>query len=262
MTSFSERHGYISERSIQFEAMDQQLRTSLWNFIDSHFFEFNEQNLYEDGELQDFARILYDRFHKKAIRSVPFGVNEFIAKEFEWFEKAPWNAIYDYCEFCLVHTPTSSGDEERWRNIFNWVLEREKSGYRLIGGIITPIIDKEQIAGVQSALNSPTPFRAAAEHIETALSLYADRKKPNYRNSVKESISAIEFAVKIIASKNEATLGDALKLIDLKKPMHEAFKQALLKLYGYTSDAEGVRHALLDETVVDEADARIHDRCV
>ena len=38
--------------------------------------------------------------------------------------------------------------------------------------------------------------------------------------------------------------------------MHEAFKQALLKLYGYASDAEGVRHALLDETVVDEADAQ------
>lgn len=141
-------------------------------------------------------------------------------------------------------------------NNFNSVLEREKSGYRLIGSTITPNIDTEQIAGVQRALDSRAPFAAAAEHIRTALSLYAERKTPDYRNSVTESISAIESAVKIISGKNEATLGDALKLIDAKKPMHEAFKQALLKLYGYTSDAKGVRHALLDETVVDEAEAR------
>jgi AbiJ N-terminal domain 4 len=256
MPSFSERHGLIAEKSIQFGSMDQALRTSLWNFIDAHFFESEEHHLYEDAVLQNFAQILYDRFHKKAVRSLPFEVDEFIAKESEWFEKAPWNLIYDYCEFCLGHGTTNPADAESYQNNFNWVLEREKSGYRLIGGIITPIVDTEQIASVQRALDSPAPFRAAAQHIKTALLLYADRKTPDYRNSVKESISAIESAVKIISGKNEATLGDALKLIGAKKPMHEAFKQALLKLYGYTSDARGVRHALLDESVVDEAEAR------
>ena len=42
----------------------------------------------------------------------------------------------------------------------------------------------------------------------------------------------------------------------IKKPMHAALRQALEKLYGYTSDEKGVRHALLDEATVDEADAR------
>jgi AbiJ-like protein len=256
MPSFSERHGLIAEKSIQFGSMHQALRTSLWNFIDAHFFESEEHHLYEDATLLNFAQILYDRFHKKVVRSLPFEVDEFVAKESEWFENAPWNLIYDYCEFCLGHETTNSTDAEQYQSTFNRVLEREKSGYRLIGRIITPIVDTEQLASIQCALDSSAPFRAAAQHIKTALSLYADRKTPDYRNSVKESISAIESAVKIISGKNEATLGDALKLIDAKKPMHEAFKQALLKLYGYASDAKGVRHALLDETIVDEVDAR------
>jgi hypothetical protein len=136
------------------------------------------------------------------------------------------------------------------------VLEREKSGYRVIDGIITPIIAKEQIRSIQAALDSPYKYRAAAEHIKTALVLYADRKMPDYRNSVKESISAIEAVAKIISGKDKADLAAALKIIDANKPMHEAFKQVLQKLYGYTSDAKGVRHALLDETAIDEVDAR------
>ena len=227
MPSFSERHGYIAAKSIQYEVMDQALRTSLWNFIDAHFFESDEVHLYEDTELQNFARILYDRFHKKVVRSLPSGIDEFIAMESEWFEKAKWNEIYDYCEFCLAQRPHNIADAEQCQKNFNWVLEREKSGYRLIGGIITPIIDKEQIAGIQSVLDSPATFRAAAEHISTALSLYANRKTPDYRNSVKESISAVESVAKVISGKNEATLGDALKLIDSKKSMHQAFKRGL-----------------------------------
>jgi hypothetical protein len=140
------------------------------------------------------------------------------------------------------------------------VLEREKSGYRVIDGIITPIIAKEQIRSIQAALDSPYKYRAAAEHIKTALVLYADRKMPDYRNSVKESISAIEAVAKIISGKDKADLAAALKIIDANKPMHEAFKQVLQKLYVYASDSKGVRHALLDETAIyDRRVQRVRD---
>ena len=41
-----------------------------------------------------------------------------------------------------------------------------------------------------------------------------DRKTPNYRNSIKESISAVEALCKIITENEKATLGKALKIID------------------------------------------------
>ena len=50
-----------------------------------------------------------------------------------------------------------------------------------------------------------------------------------------------------------------LKFIDDKLPveaLHPALKSALSKLYGYTSDAGGIRHALADEREPDIEDAR------
>lgn len=38
--------------------------------------------------------------------------------------------------------------------------------------------------------------------------------------------------------------------------MHSDLKEAFKKLYGYTSDADGIRHALMDESNLDFEDAK------
>ena len=38
--------------------------------------------------------------------------------------------------------------------------------------------------------------------------------------------------------------------------IHGALKAAFVKLYGYTSDADGIRHAILDEPNVDFDEAK------
>ncbi len=83
----------------------------------------------------------------------------------------------------------------------------------------------------------------------------ADRQNPDYRNSIKESISAVESLCCIIADGKKATLGDALKIIKDKIPLHTALEKAFQKLYGYTSNAEGIRHALMDESSLSQEDA-------
>ena len=40
---------------------------------------------------------------------------------------------------------------------------------------------------------------------------------------------------------------DALKEIEKRELLHPALKDGFIKLYGYTSDADGIRHAMLDE---------------
>ena len=47
-----------------------------------------------------------------------------------------------------------------------------------------------------------------------------------------------------------------LRLIEKKGILHQALKKAFSALYGYTSDADGIRHALLDESTLTKADAR------
>ena len=81
------------------------------------------------------------------------------------------------------------------------------------------------------------------EHIRSAVSLLSERKKPNYRNSIKESISAVESVCRLIGGGK--TLGDALKGIRDKIGLHPALEKGFSALYGYTSDKGGIRHALL-----------------
>jgi hypothetical protein len=38
--------------------------------------------------------------------------------------------------------------------------------------------------------------------------------------------------------------------------LHPAFREALSKMYGYTSDADGIRHSLMEESRLDGDDAR------
>ncbi len=99
-------------------------------------------------------------------------------------------------------------------------------------------------------------FEGAAEHIRTAIWLYSNRQSPDYRNSIKESISAVESVVKLVAGSETAKLGDALKVLEKKHSLHPSLKEGFNKIYGYTSDEAGIRHALIDkESVVDESDA-------
>ncbi len=99
-------------------------------------------------------------------------------------------------------------------------------------------------------------FAAVAAHLQRALELYSNREIPDYRNSIKESISAVECIARIVAENPKATLGDALKAIEKKGSLHPALKDGFLKLYGYTSDEGGIRHAMLDDPNINAADAR------
>src|SRR5206468_3589043 len=93
----------------------------------------------------------------------------------------------------------------------NQILEKEFSAYRFVGDKITPITSKEEISEINNAINSP--LQSVNEHLNRALALLSDRENPDSRNSIKESISAVEAICQKITGKESATLGDALNVI-------------------------------------------------
>ncbi len=95
-----------------------------------------------------------------------------------------------------------------------------------------------------------------SDHIKRAIELFSDRKDPDYRNSVKESISAVEALVKSICGSEKGTLGALLKELSRTQAIHPALVGAFKTLYGYTSDANGIRHALSDEDSVSFEEAK------
>ncbi|MCR5421561.1 MAG: hypothetical protein K6E98_11180 [Lachnospiraceae bacterium] len=126
---------------------------------------------------------------------------------------------------------------------FNGIFEKEYVGYRFVGDRIVPITSEEEVAELNDALKQP--FDNVNKHLNKALDKISDRTVPDYENSIKESISAVEAMCEIVIGK-KGTLGDALKQIEKNNTVsiHPAMKEAFLKLYGYTSDSEaGIRHA-------------------
>jgi hypothetical protein len=140
---------------------------------------------------------------------------------------------------------------------YNLILEKEISAYRFIGKELTPISDQTTINQIERTKTILLSNRLAGayEHIQSAIEKLSDRTSPDYRNSIKESISAVETICKIIAQDERADLIQALKKIKEKLELHKNLELALIQLYCFTSDEGGVRHSLIDESNVDQEDA-------
>lgn len=129
-------------------------------------------------------------------------------------------------------------------DLFNVLFEYEYVGYRFIGEIISPISNEIEVEAIRTTLNNP--FDSVREHISKANGFLSNRKKPDYENSIKESISAVEAVCQELLKETgrDSTLGKMLKrLEDSGIQIHSAMRSAFEKLYGYTSDANGIRHA-------------------
>lgn len=124
----------------------------------------------------------------------------------------------------------------------NRVFEHENIGYRFVNGRIVPITDEVEIQTIEATCKNP--YDGCRKQIQKAVGFLSDREHPDYKNCIKESISAVESICQVIVGNDSATLGAAIKkLEDNGVQIHAALKQGFLKLYGYTSDQGGIRHA-------------------
>jgi hypothetical protein len=259
MKRFSETYGYKPIKNvIQVESMDADLRIGLWNTLAVCYFEplrkSTTPTLQRDWLSQLIIGLWID-FFKHPYDTIPNGPSDAYQEIRGRFFNFQWYEVYDFVQF--VATESSQKQENKvFMKYCNTILEREVSGWRFIGGKLVPITSKEEITEIEEALEATESLRPVTIHLKAALDLMSDRESPDYRNSIKESISAVEAICSLIAGRDKAELPDALKVIAGKISVHGALKEAFIKLYGYTSDAEGIRHALLDEPNLHLEDAK------
>lgn len=259
---FSERYGHVPVRStLQIDGIDDGLRNRLWNLIRTTFF-YHAPSV--RGVQSDFLPIqqaatdtfknLWHNYFKKTTDSIGTSYTETLDTLRGYILKCHWYEVYDLLEF-LADSNAQVG-RQRFIDSVNAILKEELSGYRFVSGRIVQITSEEEIVAIEQALALPDSLKPVREHLAQSLTLLADRKAPDYRNSIKESISAIESLSKIVSGLPKATLGPALNAVEKKTKLHAVLKEAFQKLYGYTSDAQGIRHALMDEPTLDVEDAK------
>lgn len=255
---FSERIGMSEIKTeLQLDYIDDELRNSLWNVVLQYINEpLRETSYLHNSKYKRFINSLWFNHFKEPIDDIPYGTSNIRKEIRNRFYSWNYLELYDFIDF-IVRANNLPFGIERFANDCNYVLKRELSGYRFVNLELAPITDEVQIAGIEDAINesSKNGFIGVNLHLKNALNKLSDRQNPDYRNSIKESISAVESICQQITGDNNAELGKAIKKLKDKLPIHGALEQGFIKLYGYTSDGDGIRHAMMEEDNLDQKDA-------
>jgi hypothetical protein len=265
MKSFSQRIGQKPVRTIiQRESADEALRNFLWNGLTIFYFDRFKTWIYDTEEsIKTLITRIWVRHYEKRIDELDQYSPILINKLKDDFLNLSWNEMFDILEFIpnnyKRHDYEGGYDNEtnkQFISFANDILEEHLSAYRFVDNKITEISSEEEIASIEEALQDSSKFKAVQTHLLRSLELFSDRNNPDYRNSIKESISAIESFSCIVTGNPKATLGQSLKEIEKNHKLHSALKNSFSSLYGYTSDSNGIRHSLLDESTLKQEDAK------
>lgn len=247
---FSDRNGIKKISTIiQKNGLDERTRNGIVNIFDNVLdYIGNNSN----------SRLLYEHIYFNIFnvtRDEKPNYNSECREQIVDYIKNEWtyDEIFSFLEsFCKYYS--DSFYDDGIYEILNDFFEKECVGYRFVDGLIIDIIDDIEIKELEEALDSK--YSSSKKCITKAMNLLYDRNNPDYANSVKESISAIESMCNIMLGTNDQTLANALRVLDKKGIIiHSALKSAFSSLYGYTSDESGIRHntGIDDKTTFEEA---------
>lgn len=254
--SFSERIGLALQRDVQLNSMNTELRTCLLNALITYF----DNLTFTDnvGLLNTICQNMWTHFLKFNINEIKTMLDDFdeidqskfidlLYKQYKNELVLPWYRVYELFEFVGNESSDNKKAGKYFAAKINEALVLSRSGYRYIINVFIPISNANELSEIATASTYKLhSLELVSTHMCQAVTHYSDKQKPDYRNSIKESISAVESLCKLIAKDNTTTLAPALekttKELNLNPHLREAFKN----FYKYTSDAAGIRHGLKD----------------
>ncbi len=163
----------------------------------------------------------------------------------EYIREQPFNEVFDLIQFVLRHPRCPPEFIRQMQRTF----AECGLAYTIDVGpppTILPAVTPEEGDAVAGALQTLREARlhGSATHLRTAAE---NIKVSEWAGSVRESIHAVESVARQLDPDAARTLDPALDSLKKRGTLHPALEKALSTLYGYTSDEQGVRHALLDQ---------------
>lgn len=250
MATFSERYGYVTPRTA---VIREDMPTDVINAVCSCFNDLQSRyHAYMYYNYSCLERNIWRYFLNQKSDEFPVYKHDipvdYIASNTPWYKKL------DLIEFVIkymIHESTEHNIPRglelcHWfSNTLNKEFERLHYGYRIVSNKVAPITSETEIEAVEKALaESKDNIKV---HLSEALKLFSDKEHPDYRNSIKESISAVEALCRELTG--ESTLGKALNQLESQGiTIQSQLKEAFKKLYAYTNQPDtGIRHSLMDD---------------
>lgn len=252
--SFEERIGIPPVTiELQIGSITQNLSTRLLNILTKYLKEVSkDQASFETKTRPVFNDLWEDYFvldstANPLVSHFNYPANDrFIESVRDVFKNYNWSNKYRFIEYLVSK---KLGEYERFSQDINLALEKEHSGYRLVEGQFFSISNEEELQTIRDVFNSPSEWGNVEIHMKSAIRLFSDLDEPNYRNSIKEAISAVEAACKSKVKKQKTTLGKALGELEAKYNLPKNIKNAMDQLYGFTNNHGGIRHSIDDKNI-------------
>ena len=244
---FSERKGikHFSD-IVQTESLNERTRNKVYTVTRN---VFDRLESYELKYRESFVNYLYEEILSLTKRDIPvyisgrYNFNEVFNNIYNIFSMESYEEIFTFIEGmikCFEFIDKNMGNylnlKKDYENKIQKVFKEENVNYKIIDSKITDIVDEEQIKSIGETLNNP--YKVVSEHYSKAIEqLYSVK---DYANSIKESISSVEAMCQVINGSKE----ELKKALDnLKIKIHPALEQGYIKLYAFTCDENGSRHA-------------------
>lgn len=234
-------------------SIETEINRSSYQFRYSHSFAFDtEPNV--GTIIESYKYDILEHFHDEIAHHGPEEARTFFKVS---IREGSYHEILTLIEYVLRHRDCSPDLRNKLIDVFDKVpfayfVEEINGDLTIIprvsretGGATQQAIQTIQEGGMEGAA---THLRDAAKHINNQ----------QYSDSIADSIHAVESVARLISPKKASTLRPALDSLENAGVInHKVLKDAFSKLYGYTSNEQGIRHALLDnnspEVGLDEA---------
>jgi hypothetical protein len=251
---FSRRKGYTPP-PVQGkpEELSDHARTRLWDVFYIEIFQKNREGVDLHPHLEAFFLVIWTELDHQPIDQY-LGSWEFLKSIRERFLSGVWHFSFDIFEAIFEDSENLMRDGGEVAFRLRDALERENQAYTFVGGRFVERMMPHEVQSVETALQ--TTIEGVRVHLTSALRKLSDRDKPDFRDSIKESISAVESACHYVTNQKKSTLEAALRILDNRKPWPPGFKDSLAKLYAWTGEEDGVRHPMMEASDLERGDAQ------
>lgn len=260
MALFSERYGYTKASDVIIrEKITPEIQNAICSCYDKLPDLFNEVIVYYQdakAEYKNLEEYLWVYFLNERAANFSDGYKYHVVATVYIEDKSnAWYKKLDIIEKTIQYLRNFDAKNHKFYSVasnfiklLNSAFERLNFAYRIINDAIVEITSEQEIKTIEIAIDNSA--RNVKMHLNRALELYAQRPNGDYRNSIKESISAVEAFCREKTGEN--TLGKALNKLEKNGIVFpDVLKTAFEKLYAYTNQPDaGIRHALMDDTGV------------
>ena len=248
--TFSQAHGYEEVPGpLALGKLSDEARVRLWDLLTASAWNRPSPDSYltgwyMSGAWESIFRTLHSDFLIAPLDAFT-GISTKLVQVYRRaiLETLSFNKVFDLLQIIMRHRSCPRAFTLAVAQIFKdcrlaYVVDTKRPA------TILPAATRQEGEAIIGALNEfrEAGLQGAEAHLRMAAELIT---RGDWPGAVRESIHAVESVARQLDPAASKTLGPALASLEKGGQLHPALKEAFSKLYGYTSDEEGIRHPLI-----------------